>query len=101
MKRALLSCYDKTGLDEFAKTLAQLGVELVASGGTAEFLAKHGLRVTTVEAFAGIPEQLEGRVKTLHPKIHAGILARRDDAAHMHAVGAGGLIDLVVVNLYP
>ena len=101
VKRALLSCYEKTGLDSFAKTLAELGVELIASGGTAEFLVKHGLRVRTVEDFAGITEQLDGRVKTLHPAIHAGILARRDDPAHLQAVGAGGLIDLVAVNLYP
>ena len=99
VKRALLSCSDKTGLDAFAKALAALGVELVASGGTAEHLTQHGLGVTTVEAFAGITEQLEGRVKTLHPKIHAGILARRDDPAHVKAVGPQGLIDLVVVNL--
>ena len=101
VKRALLSCHDKTGLDVFAKELAALGVELVASGGTAEFLAAHSVRAKTVEQFAGITEQLDGRVKTLHPKIHAGILARRDDGAHVKAVGADGLIDLVVVNLYP
>lgn len=101
VKRALLSCHDKTGLDMFAKELASLGVELVASGGTAQFLTQHGVRVKTVEAFAGVREQLDGRVKTLHPKIHAGILARRDDPAHMQSVGAEGLIDLVVVNLYP
>ncbi len=101
VKRALLSCYDKTGLDTFAKTLASLGVELVASGGTAECLRKQGLRITTVEEFAGVAEGLDGRVKTLHPKIYAGILARRDDPTHVQAVGARGLIDLVVVNLYP
>ncbi|MBI3087834.1 MAG: bifunctional phosphoribosylaminoimidazolecarboxamide formyltransferase/IMP cyclohydrolase [Candidatus Omnitrophica bacterium] len=101
VKRALLSCHDKAGLDVFARGLAELGVELVASGGTAAFLKDRGLRVTSVEDFAGITEQLDGRVKTLHPKIHAGILARRDDPAHVQAVGAGGLIDLVVVNLYP
>ena len=101
IKRALLSCHDKTGLDAFAKALAKLGVALVASGGTAAFLKQHGLKVTTVESFAGIREQLDGRVKTLHPKIHAGILARRDDPAHLKSVGAAGLIDLVVVNLYP
>ncbi len=99
--RALLSCADKTGLDRLAKALAKQGVELVASGGTADYLAKQGLQVTSVEAFAGIPEQLDGRVKTLHPKIHAGILARRDDPAHVQAVGPQGLIDLVIVNLYP
>jgi phosphoribosylaminoimidazolecarboxamide formyltransferase/IMP cyclohydrolase len=101
VKRALLSCHDKTGLERFAKALAALGVELIASGGTAEFLTQHGLRVKTVESFAGITEQLDGRVKTLHPKVHAGILARRDDPAHVQAVGPEGLIDLVVVNLYP
>ena len=101
IKRALLSCADKTGLDRLAKALATQGVELVASGGTADYLAKQGLKVTSVESFAGIPEQLDGRVKTLHPKIHAGILARRDDPAHVKAVGPQGLIDLVVVNLYP
>jgi len=101
VKRALLSCSDKTGLDTFAKELAALGVELIATGGTAEFLTKAGLIVTTVETFAGITEQLDGRVKTLHPKIHAGILARRDDPAHVRSVSPAGLIDLVVVNLYP
>ncbi len=101
VKRALLSCSDKAGLDGFAKALAAQGVELVASGGTAEFLTKHGLRVVHVEQFAGIAEQLDGRVKTLHPKIHAGILARRDDPKHVASVGATGFIDLVVVNLYP
>ncbi len=75
--RALLSCFDKTGLEIFARGLADLGVELVASSGTATFLQQHGLRVRTVEEFAGITEQLDGRVKTLHPRIHAGILARR------------------------
>ena len=101
VKRALLSCHDKAGLGAFAKELAALGVELIASGGTAEFLKKAGVKVRTVEAFAGITERLDGRVKTLHPKIHAGILARRDNPAHVKAVGARGLIDLVVVNLYP
>ena len=101
VKRALLSCHDKAGLDAFAKALATLGVELVASGGTAEFLRRHGLQVTSVEDFAGSTEQLDGRVKTLHPKIHAGILALRDQPSHMASVGSNGLIDLVVVNLYP
>lgn len=99
--RALLSCHDKTDLDVFAKGLHGLGVELVASGGTAAVLQHQGLRVVTVEAFAGIAEQLDGRVKTLHPAIHAGILANRADAAHLQAVGTERLIDLVVVNLYP
>lgn len=101
VKRALLSCHDKTGLADFAKGLADLGVELVASGGTAAFLQQAGLCVTTVEAFAGIAEQLDGRVKTLHPAIHAGILANRADAHHVQSVGAERLIDLVAVTLYP
>ncbi len=101
MTRALLSCYDKSGLEVFAKGLAALGIELVASGGTAAFLSRQNLRAKSLEEFAGISEQLDGRVKTLHPRIHAGILAKRDDPAHLDAVGPGGLIDLVVVNLYP
>lgn len=101
VKRALLSCHDKRGLDEFAKVLAQQGIELVASGGTAQFLQQQGLAVISVETFAGVTEQLDGRVKTLHPKIHAGILARRDDPEHLKAVGPQGLLDLIVVNLYP
>ena len=101
VKRALLSCHDKTGLEALAKGLAALGVELIASGGTAEHLAKQGVRVRSLEEFTGAREQLGGRVKTLHPKIHAGILARRDDPAHVQSVGPEGLIDLVVVNLYP
>src|SRR5919109_2495431 len=101
--RALLSVYDKTGVDGFARGLAQLGVELVASGGTAAYLADLGLEVTLVEDVTGFPELLGGRVKTMHPRIHAGILARRDrddDLAALkeHDVGP---IDLVCVNLYP
>lgn len=101
VKRALASCFDKHGLDGFAAGLRELGVELIASTGTATFLRQHGVQVSSLEAFAGITEQLEGRVKTLHPRIHAGILARRDVPEHVSAVGAEGLIDLVVVNLYP
>jgi len=101
--RALLSVSDKTGLVELARGLAKLGVELVASGGTATALREAGLAVVDVAALTGSPEMLGGRVKTLHPRIHGGILARRDhegDRADMaaHALGA---IDLVVVNLYP
>ncbi|MBI4343444.1 MAG: bifunctional phosphoribosylaminoimidazolecarboxamide formyltransferase/IMP cyclohydrolase [Candidatus Omnitrophica bacterium] len=101
VKRALFSCHDKAGLGAFAKGLVGLGVELVASGGTAKALAQAGVPVTSVETFAGITEQLDGRVKTLHPKIHAGILARRDRPEHVAAVGERGLLDLVVVSLYP
>lgn len=101
VKRALLSCFNKDGLEKFARGLRGLGVELIASTGTGVFLAKQGIRVLSLESFAGMTEQLDGRVKTLHPRIHAGILAKRDDPAHMQAVGREGLIDLVVVNLYP
>lgn len=101
IKRALISCHDKTGLEQLAQALVTCGAELVASGGTAAHLKQRGLPVTTVESFAGISEQLDGRVKTLHPKIHGGILARRDNPDHMQATGPGGLIDVVVVNLYP
>jgi len=101
--RALLSVYDKAGLEEFARGLAELGVELVASGGTAEALREAGLDVTLVETLTEVPEMLGGRVKTLHPRIHAGILARRDQAADLAALEEHGIepFDLVVVNLYP
>jgi phosphoribosylaminoimidazolecarboxamide formyltransferase/IMP cyclohydrolase len=101
--RALLSVSDKTGLVEFARGLARLGVELVASGGTATALRQAGLAVVEVAALTESPEMLGGRVKTLHPRVHGGILARRDhpgDRADMQAQGLRA-IDLVVVNLYP
>jgi phosphoribosylaminoimidazolecarboxamide formyltransferase/IMP cyclohydrolase len=101
--RALLSVSDKTGLVELAHGLARLGVELVASGGTASALREAGLAVVDVADLTGSPEMLGGRVKTLHPRVHGGILARRDhdgDRADMAAQGLGA-IDLVVVNLYP
>ncbi|HTF35681.1 MAG TPA: bifunctional phosphoribosylaminoimidazolecarboxamide formyltransferase/IMP cyclohydrolase [Myxococcota bacterium] len=101
--RALLSVSDKTGLVELGEALAALGVELVASGGTADALRRAGLRVVEVSELTGSAEMLGGRVKTLHPKVHGGILARRDlpeDQADLVRHGIG-LIDLVVVNLYP
>jgi len=103
VRRALLSVSDKTGLVELARGLAKLGVELVASGGTATALRDAGLAVVDVADLTGSPEMLGGRVKTLHPCVHGGILARRDhpgDRADMAAQGLGA-IDLVVVNLYP
>jgi phosphoribosylaminoimidazolecarboxamide formyltransferase/IMP cyclohydrolase len=101
--RALLSCYDKAGLAAFARGLVDLGCELVASGGTATFLAEAGLPVTPVEDVTQFPEMLGGRVKTLHPRIHAGILARRDDDGDVATLGEHGIepFDLVCVNLYP
>jgi len=103
VKRALVSVSDKSGIVELARALAALGVELISTGGTARLLHKEGLAVTEVSAYTGFAEMLDGRVKTLHPKIHAGLLARRDDATHLAALqGAGiGTIDLLVVNLYP
>lgn len=101
--RALLSVSDKSGIVEFAKELAGMGVELVSTGGTARTLKDAGLKVIDVSEYTGFPEMLDGRLKTLHPKVHGGLLARRSDPAHMedlkkHGIG---LIDMVVVNLYP
>ena len=99
--RALVSVSDKTGIADFAKGLAGLGVEILSTGGTADFLARAGVAIKKVEEFTGFQEILEGRVKTLHPKIHGGILAKRSSPSHLAQVGSGELIDLVVVNLYP
>jgi phosphoribosylaminoimidazolecarboxamide formyltransferase/IMP cyclohydrolase len=101
--RALLSVSDKSGLLEFAQHLHSQGVELISTGGTAAFLRKAHLPVRDVSEITGFPEILGGRVKTLHPMIHGGLLAVRRDPEHEHQVAAYGipLIDLVVVNLYP
>ena len=103
VNRALLSVSDKSGIVELARALAAGGIELLSTGGTAKLLEKEGVPVIEVSAYTGFPEMLDGRVKTLHPKIHAGLLARRDDPAHLAALrNAGfGTIDLLVVNLYP
>ncbi|MEN9558955.1 MAG: hypothetical protein RLZZ502_166 [Pseudomonadota bacterium] len=103
MKYALLSVSDKTGLCEFAHGLVQLGYGLLSTGGTAQALRVAGLSVQDVSDYTGFPEMLDGRVKTLHPKIHAGILARRSNDAHLAAMMQHGFpyIDMVVVNLYP
>ena len=100
---ALISVSDKTGVLEFAQALHALGVKLLSTGGTAKLLADAGLPVTEVAEHTGFPEMLDGRVKTLHPKIHGGLLARRDMPAHMAALSEHGIatIDLLVVNLYP
>jgi phosphoribosylaminoimidazolecarboxamide formyltransferase/IMP cyclohydrolase len=102
-KRALLSVSDKTGLVDFAKGLQDRGFELVSTGGTHRVLAEAGLAVTAVEDVTGFPEMLDGRVKTLHPRIHAGILARRDFPEHMAALAEHDItpISVVCVNLYP
>jgi phosphoribosylaminoimidazolecarboxamide formyltransferase / IMP cyclohydrolase len=101
--RALISTYDKTGLDVFARGLTELGWELVASGGTASYLEELGLEVARVEALTEFPEMLGGRVKTLHPRIHAGILARRDNEEDVATLAQHGIefFDLVCINLYP
>jgi len=100
---ALISVSDKTGILEFAQALHALGIKLLSTGGTAKLLADAGLPVTEVAELTGFPEMLDGRVKTLHPKVHGGLLARRDLPAHMAALKEHGIdtIDLLVVNLYP
>ena len=101
--RALISVYDKAGIVDFARGLSGLGFELVSSGGTARALEEAGLTVTRVEELTGFPEMLDGRVKTLHPRVHAGILARRQSTEDVAALDAQGIepFDLVCVNLYP
>ncbi len=103
VRRALLSVSDKTGLIDFARALHEAGVELVSTGGTAKAIAEAGLAVKDVAELTGFPEMMDGRVKTLHPKVHGGLLAIRDDAAHAASMSEHdiGGIDLLVVNLYP
>jgi len=103
IRRALLSVHDKTGVVDLARGLAALGVEILSTGGTARLLRESGVPVRDVADVTGFPEMLDGRVKTLHPKIHGGILARRDVPAHLEALAQHGIppIDLVVVALYP
>ena len=100
---ALLSVSDKTGIVDFARALHAQGIKLLSTGGTAKLLADEGLPVTEVAEVTGFPEMLDGRVKTLHPMVHGGLLARRDVPAHMAALKEHGIgtIDLLVVNLYP
>src|SRR5882757_4637079 len=101
--RALLSVSDKTGLIEFARALAGHGVDLVSTGGTAKAIAAAGLKVSDVSDLTGFPEMMDGRVKTLHPNVHGGLLAIRDNAEHAKSMTDHGIapIDLLVVNLYP
>src|SRR5467141_1770211 len=102
IQRAILSVTDKTGLVDFARNLAGLGVELISTGGTAKLLRDSGIAVKDISELTGFPEMLDGRVKTLHPKVHGGILHRREIPAHTAAVAEHGIqpIDMVVVNLY-
>src|SRR5437764_3345444 len=103
VSRALLSVSDKYGLIEFARALADHGIELISTGGTAKALADAGLAVRDVSELTGFPEMMDGRVKTLHPAVHGGLLAIRTNAEHAAAMAAHGIkpIDLLVVNLYP
>jgi phosphoribosylaminoimidazolecarboxamide formyltransferase/IMP cyclohydrolase len=103
IKRALISVSDKTGVLDFAKDLNKLGVQILSTGGTAKLLRENNIPVKEVSDYTGFPEMLDGRVKTLHPKIHAGLLALRDNKEHMQILKEHGigLIDMVVVNLYP
>src|ERR1700744_1859494 len=103
IQRALISVSDKTGLLPFAQILAQAGVEIISTGGTAKTLRDAGLTVKDISEHTGFPEMLDGRVKTLHPKVHGGLLFIRGNETHESAVKAHGIqpIDLVVVNLYP
>jgi phosphoribosylaminoimidazolecarboxamide formyltransferase/IMP cyclohydrolase len=103
IKQALLSVSDKTGIVEMARALAAMGVKLLSTGGTASLLRESGIAVTEVSDYTGFPEMLDGRVKTLHPKIHGGLLGRRSLAAHTAKMKEHGIdhIDLVCVNLYP
>ncbi len=103
VRRALLSVSEKAGVVDFAQGLVELGVEIVSTGGTARALSQAGIAVRTIEDFTGFPEMMDGRVKTLHPRLYAGLLARRDDVEHLRAAAEQGIepVDLVCVNLYP
>ncbi len=103
VRRALLSVSDKGGIVDFARGLVDLGVELVSTGGTARALAEAGIEVRAIEDFTGFPEIMDGRVKTLHPRLYAGLLARRDSEEHLRAAAEQAIeqVDLVCVNLYP
>src|SRR5688572_21724774 len=103
MPRALISVSDKDGIVDFAKRLSELGWEIISTGGTARALRHGGVQARDVADITGFPEILDGRVKTLHPAVHGGLLARRDTPEHMQAIEQHGIapIDLVAVNLYP
>lgn len=103
IKRALISVSDKSGVEEIASFLTQNGVEVLSTGGTARLLKEKDIPVTSVDSYTGHPEIMDGRVKTLHPKVHGGILAVRDNESHLKDMEANGIseIDMVIVNLYP
>ncbi len=101
-QRALISLTDKSGIEDFAGELDKLGIEILSTGGTAKKMRDHGIAVKDVAEFTGFPEMLDGRVKTLHPKVHGGLLARRDNPEHLRQMEQHGIepIDIVAVNLY-
>jgi len=103
IKRALISVSDKTGAVQLAQTLHAMGVQILSTGGTARSLQETGIPVVEVSRYTGFPEMMDGRIKTLHPKIHGALLGKRDNAEHMKQMKTHGIepIDLVVVNLYP
>lgn len=103
IKRALISLSDKKGIIEFAKGLSELGAEILSTGGTAKLLSENGIKVMEVSDYTGFPEMMDGRLKTLHPKVHGGLLGMRDNPEHIKAMEKHGIkpIDMVVVNLYP
>jgi phosphoribosylaminoimidazolecarboxamide formyltransferase/IMP cyclohydrolase len=102
IERAIISVTDKSGVVDFAKALSKFGVEILSTGGTAKALRQGGVSVKDISEYTGFPEMLDGRVKTLHPKVHGGLLAMRDNPEHVKMMKAHGIknIDLVVVNLY-
>ncbi len=103
VRRALISVSDKSGVVELARALADLNAEILSTGGTARTLRENGIEILDVSDYTGFPEMLDGRVKTLHPKIHGGILGQRENVQHVETMGKHGInpIDMVVVNLYP
>jgi len=103
IKRVLISVSDKTGVADFAKSLSAFGVEFLSTGGTAKMLRDEGLTVTDVSEYTGFPEMMDGRVKTLHPKVHGAFLALRDKQEHIDSMKEHGIIpiDMVIINLYP
>ena len=102
IERAIISVTDKRGVADFAKSLSKFGVQILSTGGTARVLREGGLAVTDISEYTGFPEMLDGRVKTLHPKVHGGLLGVRDNPEHVKMMKAHGIenIDLIVVNLY-
>jgi len=102
IERALISLTDKSGIEDFARNLRELGVEILSTGGTAKKMRESGIKVMDVSEFTGFPEMLDGRVKTLHPKVHGGILAQKSNPDHLSQMAKHGLkpIDLIAVNLY-